>query len=330
MDRLRAMELFLSVSRTGSFTATAKQFGVSPTSASRVIADFEDYLKVKLLVRSTRQVILTEAGQEYARQIESILWSINEAESSITAISSVPQGILRVHSRTMFGLGVLTPLIPDFRKEFPEITVELTLSETLVDLRRQNIDIDFRIAPPEEAGLKRRRLFVSERYLVASPELIASMSPIKSPDDINRWPTLAYMLPGGSYVWRFKKDEKLQELEIHPRHIANNGIALLEWARRGEGIALLDDYTLAQDLEDGTLVRLLPDYHVTNTTFEEGIYTTIIDTPLVPTKIRVFLDFVTARVGGGERRFTFREPAVIKEKSNARNKASEDRDNPHP
>src|SRR5690606_29865370 len=106
-------------------------------------------------------------------------------------ISSVPQGILRVHSRTMFGLGVLTPLIPDFRKEFPEITVELTLSETLVDLRRQNIDIDFRIAPPEEAGLKRRRLFVSERYLVASPELIASMPPIKSPDDINRWPTLA-------------------------------------------------------------------------------------------------------------------------------------------
>jgi len=313
MDRLRAMELFLSVSRTGSFTATARQYGVSPTSASRVISDFEDYLKVKLLVRSTRQVILTEAGQEYARQIEGILWSINEAENSITAISSVPQGVLRVHSRTMFGLGVLTPLIAEFRKEYPEIRIELTLSETLVDLRRQNIDIDFRIAPPEEAGLRRRRLFVSQRYLVASPDFVASNPTITAPEDIQRCATLAYMIPGGSYIWRFKREEELQELEIQPRHIANNGIALLEWARSGEGIALLDDYTIADDLQHGTLVRLLPEYRVTNTTFEEGIYTTIIDTPLVPIKIRVFLDFITARVAGGERRFTFRQNAPTSE-----------------
>src|SRR5690554_6903930 len=121
------------------------------------------------------------------------------------------------------------------------------------------------------------------------------------------------MIPGGSYIWRFKRDEELQELEIQPRHIANNGIALLEWARRGEGIALLDDYTIADDLQHGSLVRLLPEYRVTNTTFEEGIYTTIIDTPLVPTKIRVFLDFITARVAGGERRFTFREKVQLKE-----------------
>ncbi|MGH8813939.1 MAG: LysR family transcriptional regulator, partial [Advenella sp.] len=175
MDRLKAMELFLSVSRSGSFTETARQFGISPTSVSRMITELEQSLNVRLLLRSTRQVMLTEAGQEYAHQLEGILWSINHAHDSITAISTSPQGLLRVHSRVMFGLGVLTPLIARFRTLYPDIHVELILAEAQADLRLAQIDIDFRIAPPVEAGLKRRILFKSERHLVASPDYIASM-----------------------------------------------------------------------------------------------------------------------------------------------------------
>ena len=96
MDRLRAMELFLSISQTRNFSETARRFGVSATGVSRMITDIEDELKVKLLLRSTRQVALTESGQEYARQLEGILWRINELQANITAISSAPQGLLRV------------------------------------------------------------------------------------------------------------------------------------------------------------------------------------------------------------------------------------------
>ncbi|HET7837403.1 MAG TPA: LysR family transcriptional regulator, partial [Variovorax sp.] len=167
MDRLRAMELFLSISQTRNFSETARRFGISATGVSRMITDIEDELKVKLLLRSTRQVALTESGQEYARQLEGILWRINELQANITAISSAPQGLLRVHSRMMFGLGVLPPLIASFRKLYPEIHIELTLGETAADLRRSQIDIDFRISPPVEAGVKRRMLFQSDRYLVA-------------------------------------------------------------------------------------------------------------------------------------------------------------------
>lgn len=303
MDRLRAMELFLSVSRTQSFSETARLFGMSATSVSRFITELENELNVKLLLRSTRQVVLNEAGQEYARQLEAILWSINEAHNNITAIQSAPKGVLRLHSRTMFGVGVLPPLIAEFRLQYPEIHIELILGEKKADLHAQQIDIDFRIAPPVEAGLKRRILFKSERYLVASPAYLAARPAMREPAAIADQQCLAYLLPGDNYVWRFLSPEGTQEISFTPRHVASNGMVLLELAKLGEGIALLDDYTVSGDIERGTLVRLLPEYKITNTTFEEGIYATIVDTPMIPAKIRLFLDFVASRVSGESQRF---------------------------
>ena len=173
MDRLRAMELFLSIAQTRNFSETARRFGISATAVSRMITDIENELKVTLLLRSTRQVVLTESGQEYAREIEGIMWRINELRSNLTAISSAPQGLLRVHSRVMFGLGVLPPLIAEFRKLYPNIHIELTVAEAQVDLRRNQVDIDFRISPPVEAGVKRRMLFQSHRHLVAAPAYLS-------------------------------------------------------------------------------------------------------------------------------------------------------------
>ncbi|OZI44232.1 LysR family transcriptional regulator [Bordetella genomosp. 4] len=304
MDRLRAMELFLSISKTESFSETARQFGVSATSVSRMITDFESELNVKLLLRSTRQVVLTEAGQEYARELEGILWNIDQAHRNITEIRAAPKGTLRVHSRMMFGLGVLPPLVAAFRQKYPDIHIELVLSEAKTDLRRNNFDIDFRISPPVEASLKRRILFKSERYLVASPAYLAKRARPERPADIAQHDCLAYLLPGDQYRWRFKQADAIEEVLITPRHVTNNGVALLELARLGEGIALLDDYTVHHDIARGTLIRLCPEYRVTNTTFEEGMYATILDTAMIPAKIRLFLDFVASHVSGDELRFT--------------------------
>lgn len=304
MDRLRAMELFLSISQTRNFSETARRFGVSATGVSRMITDIEDELKVKLLLRSTRQVALTESGQEYARQLEGILWRINELQSNITAISSAPQGLLRVHSRMMFGLGVLPPLIAAFRKLYPEIHIELTLGEAPADLRRSQIDVDFRISPPVEAGVKRRMLFQSERYLVAAPAYLAGKADLRVPEDILAHECLAYQLPGDEYTWLFKQQDPIGEVAFKPRHVSNNGIALLELARLGEGLALLDDYTVHNDIRQGRLVRVLSDYRISNKGFDEGMYATILDTPIIPAKIRLFLDFVGEHVAGPELRFS--------------------------
>lgn len=303
MDRLRAMEFFLSVSQTKNFSETARLFGVSATAVSRLITDFEDALKVKLLLRSTRQIVLTESGDEYARQLEGILWNINEAHANITAIRQAPKGLLRVHSRMMFGLGVLPPLIARFRRLYRDIHIELILSETPSDLRRDQIDVDFRISPPVEAGVKRRILFRSERLLVASPAYLEGRQRPQRPTDLAEHDCLAYLLPGGEHLWHFGQGTHIEDFAFQPRHVSNNGMALLEMARLGEGIALLDDYTVHADLQRGSLVRLMADHRVTNTTYEEGMYATILDTPMVSTKLRLFLDFVVEHVSGESNRF---------------------------
>jgi DNA-binding transcriptional LysR family regulator len=118
-------------------------------------------------------------------------------------------------------------------------------------------------------------------------------------------------MPGTSYSWRFRKDDIETEVQFHPRHVSNNGIALLEFARMGEGIVLLDDYTVHKDLISGRLVRLLPEYQVTNTSFEDGMYATIVDSPAIPAKIRLFLDFVASRVSGSELRFSAYESSEV-------------------
>ena len=303
MDRLRAMELFLSISQTRNFSETARRFGISATGVSRMITDIEDELKVKLLLRSTRQVALTESGQEYARQLEGILWRINELQANITAISSAPQGLLRVHSRMMFGLGVLPALIAAFRKLYPEIRIELTLGESPADLRRSQFDVDFRISPPVEAGVKRRMLFQSDRYLVAAPAYLAGRPALQTPEDILAHECLAYQLPGDEYTWQFKQPAQTVAIAFKPRHVSNSGIALLELARLGEGLALLDDYTVHNDLRQGRLVRVLSEHRISNKGFDEGMYATILDTPIIPAKIRLFMDFVAERVAGPELRF---------------------------
>jgi DNA-binding transcriptional LysR family regulator len=307
MDRLRAMELFLSVSRTKSFSETARQFGISATAVSRMIADIEDTLKVKLLLRSTRQITLTESGHEYARQLEDILSNIQEVHTNITAIRQAPKGNLKVHARTMFGLRVLPALIARFRTLHPDIKIELTLSESPVDLRKEGFDIDFRISPPMEAGVKRRILFKSERYLVASPSYLSAHPAPRVPADLLKHHCLAYMLPGGACIWNFRQNNQYEELAIQPRQFTNNGMALLEFARLGEGVALLDDYTVHRDLARGVLVRLLPNYQVNNTSLESGMYATILDTPLMPAKIQLFLDFVAQHVSGEGNRFQVHE-----------------------
>ncbi|MCB1395198.1 MAG: LysR family transcriptional regulator [Rhodobacter sp.] len=298
MDRLRAMELLIAAVDDGSFSAAGRRFSLSPTSVSRHISDLEEALGVGLVHRSTRHLSLTEAGEDYVRNARAILASLQETEARARAMQSKPSGTLRVHARHMFGLGILAPALPEFRALYPDIEVELHLGDRPANLRETGMDIDFRIAPPQETGLIRRKLFGSDRYLVASPDYVRSMPRLEIPADLANHRCLTYWLGPDEIYWRFLRETEIEEQIINSTLCTNNGQVLLMLARMGHGIALLDDYTVAPDLTGGTLVRLMPDYRVTNTTYEEGIYATFLENVQTPVKIRVFLDFICERLPG--------------------------------
>lgn len=294
MDKLRAMELLVATAETGSFSAAGRRFSLSPASVSRHISDLEAHLGVTLVHRSTRNLTLAEAGETFVARAEGILASIRAAEADTASLQDVPRGVLRVHSRTMFGISVLAKLQSEFAALYPEVTVELHLSERPARLREDGFDLDFRIAPPQEAGLMRRRLFLSERVLIAAPGYLDHAPGLESAGDIRNHACLPYILGPDAVYWRFLKGGETEEIAIPVAFASNNGQVILEAVRRGHGIALLDEYTVADDLKQGRLIRLLPEYRVTNATFEEGIFATFLETVQVPTKLRVYLDFVAA------------------------------------
>lgn len=303
-DRVRALELLVSLKKTGSFSATAQMFRLSSTSVSRSISMLEERVGQSLLTRSTRNVRLTEAGEEYARRAVEILASLEELDQSMSVLSTVPAGLLRIHSRSMFGIGVLTPLLPAFAEAYPDITVELILGEEPADLRREKIDIDFRLSEPDEPGVRRRRIYSSERRLVASPEYIARSGMPLSIADLERHNCMAYLSTTTTAQWWVTHaDGSKERVPFQPRFLSNHGAVLLELARRGGGAAVLDDYLVRRDIEQGRLVRLLPEISISSSARPGGLYVAILDSMVIPAKIRVFLDFLTVRLAGGQKRF---------------------------
>jgi DNA-binding transcriptional LysR family regulator len=191
---------------------------------------------------------------------------------------------------------VLSPLIPQFQKLYPELKVELRLSERRVQLREEEFDIDFQIAAPKDPGLMQRRLVRSERILVASPDYARRMPKLRGPDDLAGHNCLTYWMGPEDVVWKFMRKNRLREIVVPSSFSSNNGIILCDLAAQGHGIALLDDYTVADELKSGRLMRLLPGFRVTNSTFDEGIYATFQQSSYLPEKIRVFVDYMAESV----------------------------------
>ncbi len=302
------MELFVASVRAGSFSEAGRRAGLSPASVSRHIAQLEDGLGVQLLNRTSRKLMLTDAGRAYFERIEPALRTIREADITAGAYQSTPSGTLRVHSRTMFGIRVIAPLVPRFQALYPAIRIELRLSEQPANIADEHYDVEFRIGLPPDSSLKQRLVLASERILVASPDYLARRPAPARPADLAAHDCLTYWLGPEDVVWRFLRGDQLDEIVVESSFTTNNGEVLRTLALLGHGIALLDDYTVQPDLDAGRLVRLLADHRVTNTRFRQGIYAIFHDAAFVPPKVQAFLDFLTEQVRAGHRAGGRRRP----------------------
>jgi DNA-binding transcriptional LysR family regulator len=295
VDSLQPMRIFVSVVQNGNLSSAGRQLGLSPASVSRHISALEKSLGCRLVNRTSRKLTLTEAGELYFKKVEQILHQLAEANESVAQLQSTARGTLRVHSRMLVGHLVIVPALPTFLAQNPEVKVDLLLSNRVVDLVEQNVDIDIRIGKLLDSSLVARRLAVSERILCAAPEYLDRRPPLHVPADLVAHNCLTYRLNLGRTVWRFlNASDVLEEIAVSGNLESDNGYALLTATLAGVGISLMPDWAVREPLATGRLRRLLPNYRISHIEFDNGVYAVFQQNRHMSAKMRSFLEFLVA------------------------------------
>ncbi|MBL8654376.1 MAG: LysR family transcriptional regulator [Alphaproteobacteria bacterium] len=295
MEWLRAAELFVNVVQLGSLSAAARRCGVSPATVSRIIHSLEEDVGGRLLNRTSRKLNLTEAGEFYYGRIDQILHQIQEANDSVARLQANPRGTLRVHSRMLVGNQYIAPALPEFMRRYPEISVDLTLSNYAIDLIAQNVDVDIRIGKLEDSSLVARKLASAHRIVCAAPSYLKNCPPLEKPIDLTNHNCLTYRINLGRPVWRFiDKAGKLLEVPVAGSLQSDNGPALLGATLAGVGVSVMPDWAVKDDLAAGRLVSVLPGYQASHIEFDNGIYAVFQHATQIPSKVRVFVDYIAA------------------------------------
>lgn len=293
MKALDSLRIFVIVQRKGSLSAAGRSLSLSPATISRRISALEEELGVQLVDRTSRNLKVTEAGQAFLEHAEVVLEAMAQAEQAARNSKLLPEGRLRIHSRTQIGLRVIAPLLPGFAQRHPDIQLELELSEHPVNLVEQDFDIDIRTGESNDSSFVIKRLLSSDEVLVASPAFMTVHKRIRHPQDLLQVRCLTYKREHEAITWKYIDEAGAQqELAIQGVLSSNNGELLRLAAIGGMGIALLSEPTVRSCIEDGTLVRLLPEHRFAVRAFSNGVYAVFRQSRTLPLKVRAFVDFM--------------------------------------
>jgi DNA-binding transcriptional LysR family regulator len=293
MDHVKTMRLFLTVVQIGSLSGAGRQSGLSPASVSRQITALEDDLGVRLLNRTTRRLSLTEAGKAYLERAERLLQDIDELRDAVSQLAVRPRGTLRIQSRTSLGTQHVAPLIPAFLAQYPELKIDLWLTDNDLDLTEHGIDLAIRTGNLADSTLVGRLLASSPRVICASPKYWAEYGRPTTPEAIMDHNCLTYRFEFGTAaaLWQFRTDEgRSINLQVAGNFQTNNGEALRVATLSGLGIALLPAWSVKEHLSAGTLERVLSDYESTVSDLDFGIYAVYLSRRNLSVKTRLFID----------------------------------------
>lgn len=291
MVSIQILELFLLVSETRSFSETANRLGITPSGVSRKMNDLEQKLGTKLLHRTTRSVQLTEAGARLTSKLPDVLSSLDDVFAEVQELSIKPKGLLKLSAPVVFGELHLGKLVEEFRSEYPEIKVEIELSERYVDIVEQGYDMALRIGTLEDSSLMAAKLANNVRDIVASPSFQLEHGKLTSPAQLAEQPCLTFRYDFGREIWKFRKRGKLKQVSVQGPLRINNSRMLAEAAASGQGIALLPRWLTEPYLERGELVTLFDSYEVTASEFNSAVYLVYPYSKQLPAKARAFIDF---------------------------------------
>ncbi|PYE36025.1 DNA-binding transcriptional LysR family regulator [Rhizobium sp. PP-F2F-G38] len=294
MDSLRGIESFVRSVEMGSIAAAARQLGISPAAASQNIARLERDLGVRLLQRTTRRLGLTDSGQVYFERVRHVVHALEAAATAVSALNDAPRGRLTISASVAFGRHVIAPLIPGFASLYPQLSVELVVTDRAVDHIAEGIDISVRFAEQLEPSLIARRLVTVPMMICASPDYLARRGHPKTPEDLVHHDCLLYRLAthGRLFRWTFLKDGTLYEPDIKPKIISNDIDTLTSMVLAGAGIARLGAFIADALIAKGSVVPLFSDTIAAHTPFT--FYACTLDRHSATPKIRAFIDYAVA------------------------------------
>lgn len=295
MDTLQAMRAFVSVAEAGSFTAAAKQLKTTVAQVSRGVSGLEARLRARLLNRTTRRIALTEAGERYLLRCEQILAYIEDAEAEASDAHARPAGRLRIHSMTGIGQHYVIRAIAEYRKQYPEVSVDLTMANRVPDLLDEGYDVALVVASElPDSGLVSRCIGKTYSILCASPEYLARRGHPKVLADLAEHDCLRLLSPVMSLdKWLFDGPYGQEMIALAPSPFqVNVGDGMTEAIRCGMGIGVLPVYSAIAGLRDGSLVRVLPHYRMQRL----NVYALYPSRQYLDAKIKTWVEFLHERL----------------------------------
>ena len=296
MDRLLAMEMFVRVVETGSFSKAAREFNTTQPTVTKQIAATEARLKVRLLNRNTRGVSLTEPGALYYEKCKTIVREAEEADSVVQLRQNQAQGLLRVGTSVAFGRRVVVPLALEYMRRHPQVQLDLSFEDRYVDLIAQGIDVAIRMGKLADSSLGARYLGANPWVMVAAPGYLKKHGTPRRAQDLSAHVALIYSSVVGDEFWRMHtpKGEPVT-VPVSGRFRSNNLSAVLAAARDGLGIALMPRYVASESLASGKVLAVLGDHALP----EQEIHAVFPSPKLVPSKVSSFVAFLQGRFDEG-------------------------------
>lgn len=287
MSDIKQLQSFVEVINQGSLSAAARREGVVPAMISRRLDALEERLGVRLLVRTTRRITLTREGEAFYEDCQRILNDLLAAEAAVASGSSRVRGDLRISTPAGFGRRHVAPHAAEFQRANPDIRVMLSLSDRLVDLSAERIDVAIRISDLADSSLVATRLAENRRVVVAAPVYLARYGIPQTPDDLPRFTSLT-LGASQSRGWTFRIDGKLVNWKVSGQLECNDGAVLHAWALQGYGLAWRSLWEVKDDLREGRLTTVLdayasPDYPV---------YAVVPQRKFLPVRTRRFIDYL--------------------------------------
>lgn len=292
-NRAGEMQVFLQVVDSGSFSEAARMLRMTPSTVSKLIARVEERLGVRLLERSTRRLALTEEGRTYYARSRDVLAELEAVERDLSQGSACLGGRVRVSSSVGFGILGIEPLLPAFHQAHPRITVDLSLSDEIVNLYLDRTDVAFRVGPLPDSSMTAIRLGSAKRMIVANPAYLERRGVPRSIQDLTDHACLGFNFRRANAVWPLRDSGRIVDRTVEGPLIANNGETVRRAAVAGMGLARIGAFHVREDLEAGRLVEVLK--AATEGDIEE-IHALFLGGEHVPNRVRAFLDFVTPKL----------------------------------